>query len=225
MSRKRDEKRDKERALARQLGVKRDDVPHALIAKPRTTSLILRPGKFIVDKRPTSLFSQKTNPFVVASLNICSPDGIHVVGAGVYRPGEEHDERGLLLPNDDVTAHMLKKVRVTHHRPAHIAICAALVAKESEARALADALARSSPRVLIDDVPRELGDDVIKRFIGTPGRACSFFDDGSLFSRARNRTAGWALFPAAGTGNHECLIPLSTDDNAWCTLAGFFLIE
>lgn len=220
MSRKREERREKERALSRQLGTKDDAKVGALLGKPRTADITLRPGKWVSERRPRSLFSREPE-HVVLALWLASPDGVQVVGAGAFTPATERDAAGLLVPVDDETARAVTKVRVVHHRPAHLALFGFLVPKERDALALARELTMHAPRVVLkDDVPRVLDDAEVARYVSTGVRTVGVVVDG-----ARPRAGCFALFPAAGAGNHTVNMPLTSDDGAWAGLVTVSVLE
>jgi hypothetical protein len=223
MSRKRDEKRDKERALARQLGVKKDAIPHELIAKPRTTALTVRPGEIVVDKEPFALFARE-RPSVVVGLFLRSPDGVVAVLDGVLRaPAIKKGERSPLAALDSEMARAMTKVHVTHHRPAHLVLTAALIASERDARALAGALRASPPRVVVEGVSRTLDDDTLARRIGAGPFACTI--EPTAEHAAAGTAAAIVLLPAAGTGKHAITCVLATTDDKWRATVTLTVIE
>jgi hypothetical protein len=220
MSRKRDVQREKTRALAQQLGTKDADKVGALIARPRVANIVVRPGKLLIEKRPHGLFA-RGEAHVVLALCLASPDGVQTVASGVFIRSTEHDSAGLMMPLDDDSWRAVSKVRISFHRPAHLTLVGALVAKEREARALADALAAAPPRVAFDGELCALDDATLTRHVGRPARACTFVVEGSRAARV----GAACLFPAAGTGKHDVTLALASDDGAWATLATVHILE
>jgi hypothetical protein len=163
VSRKREEKRDKERELARQLGVAKDDVSHTLLEKGRSADIELKNGRIDVESEPRALLSlatSRTRPHVVAAVYLVSPAGLAHVVTRSFSGAAIGAATSVPLAIDEPGP-----VRVRYERPAHFVVVALAFASDK----LVDATALVDPARIALLVPA-----------GAPTRDVKRLDDAGL---------------------------------------------